>query len=159
MPVWLLLLATACLSACNSQKEPQAKTTAALGETLNDASISKEARAAVLRELAQRGEAAAIPYIDTYLATEREADLFIMALGALVATGREEAAHVIIEHTKKKSPDMVVQMIYALEQLPGAESEAFLMTMAHGYPDNKVRETAKNVLKNKKRFAPTSGEN
>ena len=112
-----------------------------------------------MQELSLRADKAAIPYIDTYLAKETEANLFIMALGALVATGQEEAAHVIIKHTRHKSPDMVTQMIYALEQLPGDESQAFLITMASGYPDNKVREAAQNVLQSHKRFTPTRGEN
>ncbi len=127
---------------------------------MNSAATGKEAKEAILDELSLRSDAAAIPYLDTYLAGEStDIGLFIKTLGALVATGREEAARVIIKHTKNKSPDMVIQMIYALEQLPCPDSYGFLITMAHGYPDNKVREAAQNVLQTHARFAPTPGEN
>ncbi len=112
----------------------------------------------ILEELALRADSAAIPYLSTYLAKEQRAPLFVKALGALVAIGTKEAAHEIMIHTKKKSPDMVIQMIYALEQLPGEEIYDFLLTMAHGYPNNKVREIAQNVLENRRRFTPMSGE-
>lgn len=94
-----------------------------------------------IRVLADRRNPAAVPYLiqrlddDSVLMVRR-------AMGALVAIGDRRAVRPLIELTRRRPPQFVAEVIYALASLGGAEVEAFLFTLESGSPDEEVRRAA-----------------
>jgi len=67
-------------------------------------------------------------------------------VGALVAIGDRRAVEPLIEMTRKRPPQLVAQVLYALASLGGPTAEAFLYTLESGAPDDEVRHAATDAL-------------
>ena len=65
---------------------------------------------------------------------------------ALVAIGDRRAVEPLIEMTRKRPPQLVAQVLYALASLGGPTAEAFLYTLESGAPDDEVRHAATDAL-------------
>jgi hypothetical protein len=94
-----------------------------------------------IRALADRRNPAAVPYLIARL----DDDSILMvrrAMGALVAIGDRRAVRPLIELTRRRPPQLVAEIIYALASLGGPEVEAFLYTLESGAPDEEVRRAA-----------------
>ncbi|GAC1336184.1 MAG: hypothetical protein NVSMB23_00340 [Myxococcales bacterium] len=94
-----------------------------------------------IRALADRRNPAAVPYLIARL----DDDSILMvrrAMGALVAIGDRRAVRPLIELTRRRPPQLVAEIIYALGSLGGPEVEAFLYTLESGAPDEEVRRAA-----------------
>jgi hypothetical protein len=48
--------------------------------------------------------------------------------------------------TKKRHPEQVRPIVYALGSLGGSEAEAFLFTLESGSPDEEIRRAARDGL-------------
>jgi len=70
----------------------------------------------------------------------------LRAVGALVAIGDRRAVEPLIEMTRKRPPQLVAQVLYALASLGGPTAEAFLYTLESGSPDDEVRRAATEAL-------------
>ena len=166
--------------------DPQTRAAAfgsALAEALRDASGSlvwqlqarKKSDAALLRDLknpdarvrdyairalADRRNAAAVPYLIGQL----DGDSILMvrrAMGALVAIGDRRAVRPLIDLSRRRPPQLVAEIIYALGSLGGPEVEAFLYTLESGSPDEEVRRAATEafteLMKKRDQAASASG--
>lgn len=105
------------------------------------ASSDARVRDYAIRALADRRNPAAVPYLIARL----DDDSILMvrrAMGALVAIGDRRAVRPLIELTRKRPPQLVAEIIYALGSLGGPEVEAFLFTLESGAPDEEVRRAA-----------------
>jgi hypothetical protein len=94
-----------------------------------------------IRALADRRNPAAVPYLIARL----DDDSILMvrrAMGALVAIGDRRAVRPLIDLTRRRPPQLVAEIIYALGSLGGPEVEAFLYTLESGAPDEEVRRAA-----------------
>lgn len=129
--------------ALNYQVEARKKSDAALVADLS----SPEARLRdyAIRVLADRRSPAAIPHLILRLQDENE-DVARRAVGALVAIGDRRAVRPLAEMTRKRRPDQVRPILYALGSLGGSEAEAFLFTLESGSPDEEVRRAARDAL-------------
>jgi len=67
-------------------------------------------------------------------------------VGALVAIGDRRAVDPLIEMTRKRPPQVVTQVLYALASLGGPTAEAFLYTLESGATDDEVRRAATDAL-------------
>jgi HEAT repeat protein len=66
----------------------------------------------------------------------------LRAIGALVAIGDRRAVRPLIELTRKRPPQIVSQILYALGSLGGPEAESFLYTLESGAAEEEVRRAA-----------------
>src|SRR6266849_3722196 len=60
--------------------------------------------------------------------------------------GDRRAVEPLIEMTRKRPPQLVAQVLYALASLGGPTAEAFLYTLESGAPDDEVRHAATDAL-------------
>jgi hypothetical protein len=74
-------------------------------------------------------------------------DVVLKAIGSLVQIGDQEASGAIIDAGKNRSPESMLQLLFALGQLGGLEAEAYLFTVQNGHPDPLVRQSATDALK------------
>jgi HEAT repeat protein len=95
--------------------------------------------------LADRRSPAAVPQLILRLQDEND-DVARRAVGALVAIGDRRAVRPLIEMTKKRRPEQVRPIVYALGSLGGSEAEAFLFTLESGSPDEEVGRAAHDAL-------------
>jgi HEAT repeat protein len=122
------------------------------------ASATPERRGMVLEELAERHDATVIDGLAAYLRGEKDSDLVLKAVGALVATGDPRASEALIDCTKGRPSAFLVQVIYALGQTGGETAVAFLTTMAAGHPSAEVRDAAGATLQTLSDGARVKGE-
>jgi hypothetical protein len=94
-----------------------------------------------IRALADRRNPAAVPYLIARLDDENIL-MVRRAMGALVAIGDRRAVRPLIDLTRRRPPQFVAEIIYALGSLGGSEVEAFLFTLESGSPDEEVRRAA-----------------
>jgi hypothetical protein len=129
--------------ALGYQVEARKKTDAALVADLSapDARLRDYA----IRVLADRRSPAAVPQLILRLQDEND-DVARRAVGALVAIGDRRAVRPLIEMTKKRHPEQVRPIVYALGSLGGSEAEAFLFTLESGSPDEEIRRAARDGL-------------
>jgi hypothetical protein len=71
----------------------------------------------------------------------------LRAIGALVAMDAKNAVSVIIDLSRRGSPEFIVQTIFAVAEIGGALAEGYLVTMASGHPHPGVQSAAKQALK------------
>ena len=98
-----------------------------------------------VRALADRRNPAAVPLLLARLEDESP-DVVRRAMGALVAIGDPRAVRPLIDLTRKRPPQFVAEVLYALGSLGGAEAEAYLFTMESGAPEEEVRRAAAEAL-------------
>jgi hypothetical protein len=94
-----------------------------------------------VRVLADRRNPAAVPNLVARLNDESPV-VVLRAIGALVAIGDRRAVRPLIELTRKRPPQIVAQILYALGSLGGAEAESFLYTLESGAAEEEVRRAA-----------------
>jgi hypothetical protein len=98
-----------------------------------------------VRALADRRNPAAVPLLLARLEDESP-DVVRRAMGALVAIGDPRAVRPLVDLTRKRPPQFVAEVLYALGSLGGAEAEAYLFTMESGAPEDEVRRAASEAL-------------
>lgn len=116
----------------------------ALIEVLDDGDM--RIRDFAITRLGDRKSKAAVDPLCRRLGTEPKSDLVLRIVGSLVAIGDAYAVDPIIALSKKKDPDFVIQVIYAVGSIGGRNAEAFLVTMASGHPVESVRRSAEQAL-------------
>jgi hypothetical protein len=100
-----------------------------------------------IEELGDRRSRAAVEPLCKLLASEAEPELVLRSVGALVAIADPRAAEPLIELARNRSPEVVIQIAYALGALGGSVAEGYLVTLASGHPLDAVREAAERALK------------
>jgi hypothetical protein len=128
--------------ALNYQVEARKKSDGALVSDLS--SPDPRLRDYAIRVLADRRSPAAVPNLILRLQDEND-DVARRAVGALVAIGDRRAVRPLIEMTRKRRPEQVRPILYALGSLGGGEAEAFLFTLESGSPDEEVRRAARDA--------------
>jgi hypothetical protein len=98
-----------------------------------------------VRALAERRNPAAVPLLLARL-DDDSPEVVRRAMGALVAIGDPRAVRPLIDLTRKRPPQFVAEVLYALGSLGGVEAEAFLYTLESGAPDEEVRRAAHEAL-------------
>jgi len=98
-----------------------------------------------VRSLADRRSPAVVPQLIARLEDDNPA-VALRAVGALVAIGDRRAVEPLIEMTRKRPPQLVAQVLYALASLGGPTAEAFLYTLESGATDDEVRHAATDAL-------------
>jgi len=98
-----------------------------------------------IRALADRRSVEVVPQLVGRLNDENPA-VALRAVGALVAIGDRRAVDPLIEMTRKRPPQVVTQVLYALASLGGPTAEAFLYTLESGATDDEVRRAATDAL-------------
>ena len=129
--------------ALNYQIEARKKTDAALVADLS--SPDARLRDYAIRVLADRRSPAAVPSLVLRLQDEND-NVARRAVGALVAIGDRRAVPPLIEMTRRRRPEQVRPILYALGSLGGSEAEAFLFTLESGSPDEEVRRAARDAF-------------
>ena len=129
--------------ALNYQIEARKKSDGALVGDLS--SPDPRLRDYAIRVLADRRSPAAVPNLVLRLQDEND-DVARRAVGALVAIGDRRAVRPLIEMTRKRRPEQVRPILYALGSLGGGEAEAFLFTLESGSPDEEVRRAARDAF-------------
>src|SRR5258705_2057467 len=125
------------------QLESRRKTDDELSRDLGDADA--RVRDYAIRALADRRSPAVVPQLIARLEDDNPA-VALRAVGALVAIGDRRAVEPLIEMTRKRPPQLVAQVLYALASLGGPTAEAFLYTLESGAPDDEVRHAATEAL-------------
>src|SRR5438132_3270910 len=125
------------------QLESRRKTDDELARDLGDA--DPRVRDYAIRALADRRSPAVVPQLIARLEDDNPA-VALRAVGALVAIGDRRAVEPLIEMTRKRPPQLVAQVLYALASLGGPTAEAFLYTLESGAPDDEVRRAATEAL-------------
>jgi hypothetical protein len=125
------------------QVESRRKTDDELSRDLGDA--DPRVRDYAIRALADRRSPAVVPQLIARLEDDNPA-VALRAVGALVAIGDRRAVDPLIEMTRKRPPQLVAQVLYALASLGGPTAEAFLYTLESGAPDDEVRHAATEAL-------------
>jgi hypothetical protein len=125
------------------QLESRRKTDDELSRDLGDA--DPRVRDYAIRALADRRSPAVVPQLIARLEDDNPA-VALRAVGALVAIGDRRAVEPLIEMTRKRPPQLVAQVLYALASLGGPTAEAFLYTLESGAPDDEVRHAATDAL-------------
>jgi hypothetical protein len=97
-----------------------------------------------IRVLADRRSPAAVPQLIARL-QDPNPDVARRAAGALTAVGDRRAVRPLIELTRKRRPEDVGPILYALGSLGGSEAEAFLFTLESGSPDEEIRRAAQGA--------------
>ena len=130
-------------TALSWQVEARKKSDADLEKdlTTSDARVRDYA----VRALAERRNPAAVPMLLARL-DDDSPEVVRRAMGALVAIGDLRAVRPLIELTRKRPPQFVAEVLYALGSLGGVEAEAFLYTLESGAPDEEVRRAAHEAL-------------
>ena len=129
--------------ALNYQVEARKKSDSALVADLT--APDPRLRDYAIRVLADRRSPAAIPQLILRLQDEND-DVARRAVGALVAIGDRRAVRPLIEMTRKRRPEQVRPILYALGSLGGPEAESFLFTLESGAPDEEVRRASRDAL-------------
>ena len=125
------------------QLESRRKTDQELVRDLSD--LDPRVRDYAVRSLADRRSPAVVPQLIARLEDDNPA-VALRAVGALVAIGDRRAVEPLIEMTRKRPPQLVAQVLYALASLGGPTAEAFLYTLESGAPDDEVRHAATDAL-------------
>jgi len=130
------------VTALKDQIEARRKTDEQLIADLS----SQEARARdyAIRVLADRRSPAAVPQLIERL-QDPNPDVARRAAGALIAVGDRRAVRPLIEITRKRRPEDVGPILYAIGSLGGSEAEAFLFTLESGSPDEEIRRAAQGA--------------
>ena len=97
-----------------------------------------------IRVLADRRSPAAVPQLISRL-QDPNPDVARRAAGALIAVGDRRAVRPLIEITRKRRPEDVGPILYAIGSLGGSEAEAFLFTLESGSPDEEIRRAAQGA--------------
>jgi HEAT repeat protein len=97
-----------------------------------------------IRVLADRRSPAAVPQLIARLQDDNP-DVARRAAGALIAIGDRRAVRPLIETTRKRRPEDVGPILYAISSLGGPEAEAFLFTLESGAPDEEIRRAARGA--------------
>lgn len=100
---------------------------------------------AALDELAARRHPAAFAGLVERL-TMGDVDRARSALSALVVINDRRAVRPIIEQTRERGPDFLVEALFALGALGGEDAEAFLSLLDGGHYDPRVRRAATEAL-------------
>jgi hypothetical protein len=125
------------------QLESRRKTDKELVQDLSD--LDPRVRDYAVRSLADRRSPAVVPQLIARLEDDNPA-VALRAVGALVAIGDRRAVEPLIEMTRKRPPQLVAQVLYALASLGGPTAEAFLYTLESGAADDEVRHAATDAL-------------
>jgi len=125
------------------QLESRRRTDEELSRDLDDP--DPRVRDYAIRALADRRSPKVVPQLIARLEDDNPA-VALRAVGALVAIGDRRAVEPLIEMTRKRPPQLVAQVLYALASLGGPTAEAFLYTLESGSPDDEVRRAATEAL-------------
>lgn len=98
-----------------------------------------------IRMLTDRRSGAAVPILLERL-RDPDREIQLRTIGALVEIGDLRAATALVDATAQRDASFVVQVIYALSQLGGADAEAYLFTASTGHPEAAVRQAATEAL-------------
>ena len=102
------------------------------------------ARDYAIRVLADRRSPAAVPQLIARL-QDPNPEVARRAAGALIAVGDRRAVRPLIETTRRRRPEDVGPLLYAISSLGGQEAEAFLFTLESGSPDEEIRRAAQGA--------------
>jgi len=130
-------------TALSWQVEARKKSDADLQHDLS--ATDARVRDYAVRALAERRNPAAVPLLLARLDDESP-EVVRRAMGALVAIGDTRAVRPLIELTRKRPPQFVAEVLYAIGSLGGTEAEAFLYTLESGSPEEEVRRAAHEAL-------------
>ena len=97
-----------------------------------------------IRVLADRRSPAAVPQLISRLSDDNP-EVARRAAGALIAIGDRRAVRPLIEMTRKRRPEDVGPILYAIGSLGGPEAEAFLFTLESGAADEEIRRAARGA--------------
>jgi HEAT repeat protein len=97
-----------------------------------------------IRVLAERRSPAAVPQLIARL-SDPNPDVARRAAGALIAVGDRRAVRPLIDITRKRRPEDVGPILYAIGSLGGPEAEAYLFTLESGSPDEEIRRAAQGA--------------
>ena len=97
-----------------------------------------------IRVLADRRSPAAVPQLIARL-EDPNPEVARRAAGALIAVGDRRAVRPLIEMTRKRRPEEVGPILYAIGSLGGPEAEAFLFTLESGSPEEEIRRAAQGA--------------
>ncbi|MCA1828858.1 MAG: HEAT repeat domain-containing protein, partial [Myxococcales bacterium] len=113
-----------------------------------------------IRVLADRRSPVAVPQLIARL-QDPSPDVARRAAGALIAIGDRRAVSPLIEMTRKRRPEDVGPILYAIANLGGPEAEAYLFTLESGSPDEEIRRAAHgayaDLLRRKQEQAASDG--
>ena len=98
-----------------------------------------------IRALADRRNPAAVPLLLARLEDENP-DVVRRAMGALVVIGDPRAVRPLIDLTRKRPPQFVAEVLYALGSLGGPEAESYLYTLESGASEDEVQRAAREAL-------------
>lgn len=107
-------------------------------------SLEPRVRDYAIRVLADRRSPAAVPQLIARL-QDANPEVARRAAGALIAVGDRRAVRPLIEMTRKRRPEEVGPILYAIGSLGGPEAEAFLFTLESGSPDEEIRRAAQGA--------------
>ena len=94
-----------------------------------------------IRVLADRRSPVAVPQLIARL-QDPNPDVARRAAGVLIAIGDRRAVGPLIEMTRKRRPEDVGPILYAIGSLGGTEAEAYLFTLESGSPEEEIRRAA-----------------
>ncbi|MEQ9503197.1 MAG: HEAT repeat domain-containing protein [Deltaproteobacteria bacterium] len=118
---------------------------ATLLATLDDE--NEKRRLGAMRLIAQNQLRAAVPKLSEIVRDEEEKQRVVLAaIGALVAIGDPEAVPVLIDAGRRRPPSYLAQILFAIAQLGGRDAKGYLFTVQSGYPDEALREVARQAL-------------
>ncbi len=103
-------------------------------------------RGFAVERLGERRSRQAVEPLCELLARETEQELVLRTIGSLVAIRDPRAVEPLIELTRHKDPQFVVQVVFALSAIGGTTAEAYLVTLASGHPLEVVRKNAEDAL-------------
>ncbi|MBI3179751.1 MAG: HEAT repeat domain-containing protein [Deltaproteobacteria bacterium] len=103
-------------------------------------------RGFAIERLGERKARAAVEPLCELLGKEPEQELVLRTVGSLVAIRDSRAVEPLIDLTRHKDPQFVVQVIFALSTIGGTTAEAYLVTLASGHPLEAVRRSAEDAL-------------
>lgn len=110
-------------------------------------------RSFAVRRVAQLRDVAAAPALRKLVARAAREDapvpdqaLGLQAVGSLMALCDRAAVLPMIDLTRHKEADFVVQMAHAVAAVGGPMAEAYLVTLASGHLDDEVRQGAAQAL-------------
>ena len=109
-------------------------------------------RASAVVEARHRKLAAAVPkLIEILQSDERDPDVVLETIGALIDSRDPRAVGPLIDSARRRSPVYLSQILFGVAAIGGKEAEAYLFTVSSGHPDSTVRKNAKDALQEMER--------
>lgn len=111
-----------------------------------------------IRRVGERKLRDAVDPLCKNLESEPDPNLTLRSIGALMAIGDARAVDPLIAASHQKDTAFVMQVVFAVGALGGRTAEAYLVTVASGHPDEEVRRSADDALKDLRRHAKAAAK-